>query len=289
MADKQRYLGWFIVALSAVAWSTAGFVNRLVDEDVWTILFWRGVFSGLAIAILTIVQYRGRTMPAYVTLGWPGLLLAFTCAIGMITFVGSLMLTTVADVYVIYATVPFVTAGVAWLILRERASASVLIASTAAIAGVAVTLSGAVFGGSLLGQFVAFLMTLSMALMTVILRWKRDVAMVPALGLSAWIAAFISVWFCDPLDISGFNLLMLALFGVTQSALGLTLFGMGSRMVPAAEATLLTALDVPLAPLWVWLAFNEVPSVATLIGGVIVLAAVVGHMLWEIRRSPAYP
>jgi drug/metabolite transporter (DMT)-like permease len=94
------------------------------------------------------------------------------------------------------------------------------------------------------------------------------------------------VWFCNPLDITGFNLLMLALFGVTQSAVGLTLFGIGSRMVPAAEATLLTALDVPLAPLWVWLAFNEIPSAATLIGGVIVLAAVVGHMLWEIRRSP---
>ena len=286
MADRQRYLGWIIVALSAVAWSTAGFFTRAVDEDVWTILFWRGVFSGIAIAILTVVQYRGRTLSAYVTLGWPGLLLAFTCGIGMITFVGSLMLTTVADVYVIYATVPFVTAGVAWLILRERASPSVLIASAVAIAGVVVTLSGAVFGGSLIGQFVAFLMTLSMALMTVILRWKRDVAMVPALGLSAWIAALISFWFCDPFDISAYNLMMLALFGVTQSALGLTLFGIGSRMVPAAEATLLTALDVPLAPLWVWLAFSEVPSAATLIGGVIVLAAVFGHMLWEIRNSP---
>jgi drug/metabolite transporter (DMT)-like permease len=286
MTDKQRYLGWLIVALSAVAWSTAGFFTRAVDEDVWTILFWRGVFSGVAIAMLTVIQYRNRTLSAYLSLGWPGLLLAFTCAIGMITFVGSLRLTTVADVYVIYATVPFVTAGVAWLILRERSSIGVLMASAVAVAGVVVTVSGAAFGGSLLGQFIAFLMTLSMALMTVILRWKRDVAMVPALGLSAWIAAFISVWFCNPLDISGYNLFMLALFGITQSALGLTLFGIGSRMVPAAEATLLTALDVPLAPLWVWLAFNEIPSAATLIGGAIVLAAVVGHMLWEIRRSP---
>jgi drug/metabolite transporter (DMT)-like permease len=287
MTNRQRYLGWFIVALSAVAWSTAGFFTRLVDEDVWTILFWRGVFSGLAIAILTLAQYRGRTASAYLTLGWPGLLLAFICAVGMITFISALRLTTVADVYVIYATVPFVTAGVAWLLLRESASVSVLVASTAAVAGVAVTLSGAVFGGSLLGQFVAFLMTLSMALMTVILRWKRDVAMIPALGLSAWIAAFITFWFCEPFDISWYNIMMLALFGITQSALGLILFGIGSRMVPAAEATLLTALDVPLAPLWVWLAFSEVPSIATLIGGVIVLAAVVGHMWWEIRRTPA--
>ena len=286
MVDRQRYLGWLIVGLSAIAWSTAGFFTRAVDEDVWTILFWRGVFSGLAIALLTLAQYRGRTLSVYLSLGWAGVLLAVICAISMITFVGSLMLTTVADVYVIYATVPFVTAAVAWLILREKATPSVLIASAVAVAGVAVTVSGAAFGGSLLGQFVAFLMTLTMALVTVILRWKRDVPMIPALGLSAWMAAFTAVWFCNPLDITGHDLFMLALFGVTQSAVGLTLFGIGSRMVPAAEATLLTALDVPLAPLWVWLIFNEVPSTATLIGGIIVLAAVIGHMLWELRNAP---
>jgi drug/metabolite transporter (DMT)-like permease len=77
---------------------------------------------------------------------------------------------------------------------------------------------------------------------------------------------------------------MLALFGASQSALGLTLFSFGSRMVPAAEATLLTALDVPLAPLWVWLAFSEVPSFYTLLGGAIVLAAVFGHVAYEMRR-----
>jgi drug/metabolite transporter (DMT)-like permease len=78
---------------------------------------------------------------------------------------------------------------------------------------------------------------------------------------------------------------MLALFGVTQSALGLVLFGLGSRMIPAAEATLLTALDVPLAPLWVWLVFGEQPSPYTLAGGVIVLAAVAGHIWFEMRKE----
>jgi drug/metabolite transporter (DMT)-like permease len=175
----------------------------------------------------------------------------------MITFIGSLMLTTVADVYVIYATVPFVTAGIAWLLLRETVSASVLAASSVALAGVIIMLTGARFGGSLLGQFVAFLMTIPMAFTAVIVRKHREVALFPALGLSAWMAAFVSFWFCSPFDVAPFDLAMLALFGVTQSALGLILFSFGSRMIPAAEATLLTALDVPLAPLWVWLAFSE--------------------------------
>lgn len=283
--ENQRYLGWVLVSLSAVAWSTAGYFTRLIDEDVWTMLFWRGFFGGLAFAIMAVAHYRGKVFHVYANLGGMGVLLALICALSMITFIGSLMLTTVADVYVIYATVPFITAGVAWLILRERSSVSVLAASLVAIIGVVVMLTGAAYGGSLLGQFVAFVMTLTMALMAVILRWKRDIPIMPALGLSAWIAAFVAFWFCEPFDVSSFDLAMLALFGVTQSALGLVLFGMGSRMVPAAEATLLSALDVPLGPLWVWLAFNEVPSVYTMAGGLIVLAAVSGHILYGTRSQ----
>lgn len=281
--DRQRYLGWVLVSLSAVAWSTAGFFTRLIDEDVWTMLFWRGVFGGLAFAVMTAVHHRGKVAQAYMSLGVMGILLAVISGFGMIAFIGSLMLTTVADVYVIYATVPFITAGVAWLILRERSSVGVLAASLLAIVGVVVTLSGASYGGSLLGQFVALLMTLTMALLAVILRWKRDIPIMPAMGLSAWVAAFVAFWFCDPLDVSSEDLALLAVFGVTQSALGLVLFGLGSRMIPAAEATLLTALDVPLAPLWVWLAFGEVPGGPTLAGGGIVLTAVAGHIWLELR------
>jgi drug/metabolite transporter (DMT)-like permease len=284
--ESQRYLGWVLVSLSAVAWSTAGFFTRLIEEDVWTMLFWRGVFGGLAFLVMTAIHHRGRVYEAYTSLGAMGLVLAVVSGGGMICFIGSLMLTTVADVYVIYATVPFVTAAVARLILRERASWSVLAASLLAIIGVAVMLTGARYGGSLFGQFVAFVMTLTMALMAVILRWKRDIPITPALGLSAWIAAFVAFWFCEPFEVSSFDLGMLALFGVTQSALGLVLFGLGSRMVPAAEATLLTALDVPLAPLWVWLVFGEVPSPYTLAGGIIVLAAVAGHIWHEMRKEP---
>lgn len=283
-SDNQRYLGWTLVALSAVAWSTAGFFTRLIEEDVWTILFWRGVFGGLALALMVAVQSRGAVIKAYSGLGGMGLLLALISGLGMIAFLSSLRLTTVADVYVIYATVPFITAGVAWLILRERTSWIILAASALALVGVVVTLSGASYGGSLLGQFIALLMTLTMALMTVILRWKRDIPVVPALGLSAWVAAFISFWFCDPFDVSASDLALLAVFGLTQSALGLLLFGMGSRLIPSAEATLITALDVPLAPLWVWLAFGEMPSPYTLTGGAIVLAAVIGHITIEARR-----
>jgi drug/metabolite transporter (DMT)-like permease len=127
--------------------------------------------------------------------------------------------------------------------------------------------------------------------MAVILRWKRDIpdhADARAVSLDR---RFHRLWFCQPFDVSFRDIALLAVFGVTQSALGLVLFGLGSRMIPAAEATLLTALDVPLAPLWVWLFFNEVPSHYTIAGGIIVLAAVAGHIWFEMRSQqvPAAP
>ena len=82
-----------------------------------------------------------------------------------------------------------------------------------------------------------------------------------------------------PLGISPLDLGLCAVFGVVQNAAGLALYTLGSRRVPAAEATLIASLEVPLTPFWVWLAFGEVVSLSTLTGGAIVLSALVGHIL----------
>jgi drug/metabolite transporter (DMT)-like permease len=79
---------------------------------------------------------------------------------------------------------------------------------------------------------------------------------------------------------------MLAAFGMTNSALGLTLFLLGSRYLPAIQTALISALDAPLAPLWVWLIFAETPSQTTLIGGTIVFLAIVGHIAQDTRTTP---
>lgn len=146
---------------------------------------------------------------------------------------------------------------------------------------------GASMGGSLFGQFLAVLMTLSMAGFTTIMRKHRDVPMLPAMAASAWICSLACVWFAAPLSISTSDLLLCAAFGIVQNASGLALYTFGSRRIPAAEATLLAALEVPFTPLWVFIFLGETPSVQTLLGGGIVLAALFLHILTEFRRRPA--
>ena len=107
--------------------------------------------------------------------------------------------------------------------------------------------------------------------------------MLPAMGASAWICSFACFWFAAPLGVTARDLGLIAMFGVIQNAAGLALYTFGSKRIPAAEATLIAALEVPFTPLWVFLMFGETPAPQTLAGGAIVLVALFGYMLMEFR------
>jgi drug/metabolite transporter (DMT)-like permease len=217
-------------------------------------------------------------------LSWPGLGVAVASAASMVAGNASLRFTSVADSLSIYATLSFVTAGLAWLFIGERPARRTMIASAVAVAGVGVILLDAEWNGSLLGKALAAIMTLGMAIMTVIIRRRRDLPMVPAVGLSAWLCSAACLPFAEPASIAMSDFWLCGAYGVFQSATGLVFYTIGSQRVPSAEATLLAALEVPLTPLWVWIAFSETPSTTTLIGGAIVLAAMISDMVLEIRR-----
>ena len=286
MQDRAHYrLGVLLVTISAVAWSTAGFFTRLIPLDAWTILFWRGIFAGAFIAAYIVWRYRRDTLRIYRAMGRPGWLFAFCSTVGMTAFIPALKLTTVADVAIIYATVPFVTAVLARIWLREHTRPATWIASILAFAGVLVTLGGSSFGANLWGDLLAFAMTAAAASMMVISRKHRDIPLVPAAALSNLFGSLISLPWAHPAAAGPMDLANLALFGFSQMTLGLTLFVIGARLIPAAHTALIGALETPLAPLWVWLAFGELPPRLVFVGGAIVMAAVVGHILIENRRD----
>jgi drug/metabolite transporter (DMT)-like permease len=284
---RQHRIGLLLVAGAALAWSSSGLFVRNISADLMTMLFWRGIFSGAAVFALFLFMERGRSLAILRSLRWPTLAVALLSATGMVTGIGALRNTTVADAMVIYATVPFMTAALAYLVIGEKPSRATLLASTVALLGVGVMLWGAEMGGSLFGQFLAVLMTLSMAGFTTIMRQHREVPMLPAMALSAWICSAACFWFADPMSVSQPDFLLIVAFGILQNAAGLALYTFGSKRVPAAEATLLAALEVPFTPLWVFVFLGEVPSLQTLLGGGIVLAALFLHILSEFRRRPA--
>jgi len=288
-ASARHGLGLLLVALAAFFWSTSGIFVRLISADVMTMLFYRGLFSGSGVMLVYLLLEGKSGLLRLKSLPLPIFAVAACSALSMISGIGSLRFTTVAESLIIYATVPFMTAGFAWVFVGERPSARTMIASAIALAGVAIMLKDASWDGSLFGKGLAVLMTLGMAAMTTIMRRHQNVPMLPAMGISAWLCSFVTFWFAAPLSISGQDLMLCALFGVIQNATGLVLYAIWSRKIPAAEATLIAALEVPFTPLWVWLFLGETPAGAVLVGGAVVMAALFGHILTEIRPRRALP
>jgi drug/metabolite transporter (DMT)-like permease len=247
--------------------------------DNWTLLFWRGWFGALGIFAFMLV-WRGRaTLVDFRHLGWPGWLFAIISAGGMLCFITALTLTSVAHVAVIYGTAPFLAAGLGWLVLRERPSRSALGACLAAFIGVAVMVTPSFGCGGILGDLLAFGMTVAMALIMILAKRCPGIPSLAAAGLSAVLSA-VAVWpFLAPVPMADLPWVELALFGLVNSALGLALFMLGARLLPPVETALIGALDAPLAPVWVWLAFGLIPDTYTILGGFLVFAAVALHLL----------
>ena len=284
-APQGEVRGATLVVLSAFAFSTAGFFTRLIDTDVWTMLFWRGLFGGLFIAGYIVWRERAGSVLAFKRIGRAGLVAAGCSTAATICFVNALRETTVADVLVINATAPFMTAGLAWAWTGARERWTTLAASLVALLGVVVTVGAALASGHLLGNFLALLMTILISTMMVVIRRHRDVSMLPAAALSAFLCALV-VWpWAEPAGVTGWNFFYLGLFGTTQFGLGLLLLTTGTRLISATRSALIGALETPLAPALVWLGFGEVPPLATCLGGAIVLAAVVGDLL-VTREKP---
>jgi drug/metabolite transporter (DMT)-like permease len=269
-----------LVLASAVAFSTAGYFARLIEQDVWTVLFWRGIFGGLLIGGYIIWCHRGATLAAIRSIGLVGLFAAACSTVATICFVNALRLTTVADVNIIYATSPFVAAGLAWAWTGARERRSTLLASLATLVGVAVMFGAAWHDSHIAGDLLAVAMTVLMAMMMVVIRHRRSVSMLPAACLSAFLSAVAVLPVAHPATAFGPHFIWFVLFGTTQFGLGLLLLTMGTRLISATRSALISALEVPLACVWVWAAFNEVPSLASCAGGAIVMLAVVADLMF---------
>lgn len=286
LVEQNQYrLGVAYVSLSALAWSSSGLFMRALHADLMTILFYRGIISGAGIFLLFLVIERGRAWRIIGAMRGPSFATTFFSTAAMISGIGSIYYASVADAMVIYATVPFVTAGTAFLLIGERPSSATMVAAGVALAGVLVMLSGDGGGGNWLGRGLAAIMTLSVAGLAVVMRRYSDVPMLPAMAASGWLCALVCFWFASPAAVSSADVGLVIGFGLIQNALGLSLYTFGSRLIPAADASLLTALEVPLTPLWVWIVFSETPSPATMVGGPIVLLALFGHIFAEVRRN----
>jgi drug/metabolite transporter (DMT)-like permease len=283
---RQHRRGRTYVALAAIAWSTAGLFQRELTVDLATQLAGRAFFAVIGILAFVTVAERGRVVRGFRQIGRAGLALAALMAISSGAFIAALNYTSVANVLFLQALAP-VLAAVFGTFVGEPVARRTWAAIAVAVAGVALMVGGPSHP-SLAGFTLSLLMSVSFAGTIVITRHQRQVSMAPATCLSQALVFVCAAPFASASSIGAEDLALLAGLGITQIGLGLIFLSIGARLIPAAEVALITLLEIVLGPLWVWLALGEQPGATTLVGGAIVLGAVVIHAVGE-PEEPSVP
>ncbi len=282
-----------LMVLTAVLWSIAGVVSRLLSPDLqahgrFEITFWRSLFAAAFVAGYLLLARRDGLRGVRAA-GWPGLLSGCMWAVKYSCFMLALTLTTVANTLLVMSVGPLVTALLTWAVLRTSIPARTWVAIAVATAGMAWMFAhggNANFGGHhVLGMLIALAVPVAAAVNLVTLQVTRArVDLIPAVLLGGMISAVLMLPLALPFRAAGSDIALLGLLGFFQLGLPCMLMVVASRHLSAPEISLLALLEVMLGPLWTWLGAGEVPATATLTGGALVLGALVLNEIAALRR-----
>ncbi|HTR84898.1 MAG TPA: DMT family transporter [Reyranella sp.] len=282
--ESSAALGVALIVAGSVIFSSAGAIVRNIELPSWDIAFWRSTLLVATFLPLLAWQYRRIWIDirnAGRTLLLSGLFMAGT----MVAFIVALKLAPVANVLIVYATTPFLTAVFARLFLGEPLHRHTVLALIAAAAGFSLSVAGSLQAGAFAGMAVASIVALSMASNNVVVRHRRDVGMTPSLMLAALIAALVALPFARPATVELHQLPWLAALGPGQLAAGFLLYMAALKRIPAARAALVGLLEPVLGPIWVWVIYAERPDDLTLLGGAIVIGSAAANVWLDSRRS----
>jgi drug/metabolite transporter (DMT)-like permease len=282
-----RATGLALMVAAPVLWSSAGVVTRHIQSAApFEQVFWRSLFA-FAFVLSVLVVQKKHPWKAVRAAGLPGFASGLMWAVMFTAFLFALSMTTTANALVVMAFSPLLTAIFAWFFLKDPLPARTWIAAGAALLGIAWMFS-AQLSAHYAGMAVAFVIPVAAAINVVVLRASHaHLDLVPAVMLGGALSCLIALPLALPFSATARDIVLLAFLGFFQLGLPCMLLVLASRALTAPEIALLGLLEVVLGPLWAWLGAGEEPGRATLLGGTVVLAALVMNELAAFKRAPA--
>ena len=286
--DRGRITGRLWVLAAGVCMSLGGPIIRLADDITeWQFLFYRS----LGAALLLLMWFRASGRPVGARLrraGATGVVAGLCLSVAFTGYVWGVMHSTVANALFLLSAAPLFAALLGWLVLREPVVRSMWLAMIGVMAGVVIMLGEGFAEADLVGDLAALAAAAGFAGFSVGIRRGRHTDMTPAILVAALVTTAVSgvmalaggAGLAAPVYDTG----LAAAYGMLVIGAGIFLFTLGSKNVPSAELVLLSMTEVVLAPVWVWLAFAEVPSGPTLAGGLILLGSIAGQAIAGMRR-----
>ena len=282
--------GLLITTLGVLVLTPDSLLVRLIGLDSWSMVFWRGLLIMIALTLALAVYYRGETLARFRAIGWSGLAVAALLAVSSVFFILALHNTSVANTLVIVAAAPLIAAILSRVFLAEAVPARTWAAILAVLVGILVLVSDGPRSGTLGGDLAALVAAFTIAGAFTLVRRARALNMVPATALGGAISALAMLPFATPLAVAPGEVWLLLVLGLVVLPVSFGLITLGPRYLPAPEVTLIMLLETVLGPFWVWLVLEETPGARALVGGAIVIGALILHSLASLlaqRRRPA--
>lgn len=277
--------GLTIAVAGALVMSPDSLLIRLVEVDQWSLLFWRGLLTGLALLAGLALLHRGRLAAHFRAIGFSGLLTAALLSLSALLFITAITRTSVANTLFILSTAPLFAAVTAWILLGEAPARHTWLAIFFALTGIGLIVFGSTGVGHWTGDLAALATAVAMAASFVLIRRSRARSMVPAMAVSGFLTALAVLPFgANPLAAASTDLLYLALMGLIVLPVSFGLVMLAPRYLPAPEVSLVLLLEAVIGPFWVWLALGEEPGGHAIAGGAMVILTLALHALWTLRR-----
>ena len=268
--------GYILCLLGGFFLSWGGLIIRSFEtQDMWQILLIRSFFFVITLIIFLVLTYRKKTAIIVIRSGFPAIIAGLFLSFSFVAYISAMSLTTVANVVFIISTQTIFLAIFGYLFLKEKISLKGFIAIFLALIGMIIMVGNSINQGTLIGNVISFAIPINFTILVMIIRKFPELDMIPAIFYSGIFSGIYGLFLSSSLTFSMNDIIMGFLLGVPQLAFGFICVTIGTKTTQAVTVGLLMLLETIFAPIWVWIFLNEVPPSSVLIGGLIIISAVV--------------
>ena len=288
----RKLPGPLLIFLGALSLSFGGLIVKSFEgATLWQILFWRSLFFSLTVLAFLILTYKKKTLESFYTSGLPGVFGGIILSFGFCGYVFAMYNTTVANTNFIISLQILFLAVFGYFFLKEKINTVTLISIILAMTGVLIMVGNSLTPGELSGNLAAFTMPITFAVLIMIVRKYPTVDMVPAQFVAGISSCIIGFLLSNKIMISPNDIFLGFLAGFFQVGFGFIFITIGARTTPSAMVGIIMLSESVLGPIWAFLFVSERPSMFGLIGGAIILFAVLLQfysMLNKNKRSNSH-
>jgi drug/metabolite transporter (DMT)-like permease len=282
---SDRAKGILMSVVGVVILSPDSLLIRLAGLDDYTLIFYRGLFPACAITLILWLHYRADFVPALLRIGWAGLLNAVLFALINISFISAIQRTSVANTLLFLSSAPIFAALFSLVILRENQRPSTWLIIAISLLSIFIIGWGSYGSDGLTGDLLALGCALVTAASAVLVRYHKEIDLVPSVILGSLITAAYALSQSPELAISSQQLVYVGIIGLVLVPFAFIMLTIAPRFANSAEVQLVYLLESILGPLWVWLVIHETPSLNTIVGGSMLLVSVAWFAHSSLREE----